>query len=279
MDDLLTDDLLGDLRSADPREGWARFLQHYSPLVLDVIHRFEREPDAVGDCYIFVCEHLSRDGFRRLLRFRPNGPARFSTWLYAVVRNLCLDWHRQERGRHRVFECVSRMPALEQEVFRCLFLDEASTEFALLELGPRFSGLTAESLDAAAERVRQSLTPRQHWLLAARRCRGLAVTSLEEDERAPARMPADEGPDPEMRAALREEREAVIQGLSRLPPGDRLLVRLRFERNLTLVEIGRLLDLGGPQAADRRIREVLGKLRAFLEPSLAGSGKASVPSV
>jgi CHAT domain-containing protein len=32
-----------------------------------------------------------------------------------VCRNLCVDWHRQEFGRHRVFESVSRLPALAQE--------------------------------------------------------------------------------------------------------------------------------------------------------------------
>jgi len=49
--------------------------------------------------------------------------------------------------------------------------------------------------------------------------------------------------------------------LSRLSTRDRLLIRLRFERDLTLEEIARLLQLDNAQSADRRIREVVARLR------------------
>jgi RNA polymerase sigma factor (sigma-70 family) len=104
MDDQQAVGLLRQLGSRDPRDGWTQFLDRYSPLLFDVVRRFEREDDAVTDCYLFICEELSASGFKRLLRFRPDGPARFSTWLCAVARNLCLDWHRREFGRDRVFE-------------------------------------------------------------------------------------------------------------------------------------------------------------------------------
>jgi len=38
-----------------------------------------------------------------------------------VVRNLCLDWHRRESGRHRVFRAVGALGLLERAVFRCRF--------------------------------------------------------------------------------------------------------------------------------------------------------------
>ena len=79
---LQTDVLLGQLRSREPSDAWTTFLANYSPLLLDVVHLFERDADAAADCYLFVCEQLSRDNFKRLLRFRPNGPASFPTWLH-----------------------------------------------------------------------------------------------------------------------------------------------------------------------------------------------------
>jgi len=85
MDDLQTDDFLRQFRARDPREAWARFLEVYSPLLFDVARRFERHDDAVADCYLYICEQLSANRFGRLLRFRPDGPARFSTWLRAVA--------------------------------------------------------------------------------------------------------------------------------------------------------------------------------------------------
>ena len=140
MDDLQTDDLLRQLRSRDPREAWARFLELYSPLLFDVARRFERDDEAVADCYLYICEQLSANRFGRLLRFRPDGPARFSTWLCAVARNLCLDWYRREFGRYRVFESVARLPALDQEVFRGLFVERLPIEDLFLKLEPRHRG-------------------------------------------------------------------------------------------------------------------------------------------
>jgi RNA polymerase sigma factor (sigma-70 family) len=262
MDELQADDLFRQLRSRESREAWARFLDHYSPLLLDVVRLFEREDDAVGDCYLFICEQLSCDGFRRLLRFRPDGPARFSTWLCAVARNLCLDWHRREFGRHRVFESVARLPALDQEVFRCVFVDRLPIDDAFLKLAPRFPGLTVEQVSDGVGRIQQALTSRQRWLLMAQRSRGFRGpgTMLERDETELGQIPS-EMPNPETWAGMQEERSALLRAMSKLSSRERLLIRLRYEREATLEEIANLLGLGNAQSADRRIREAVEKLR------------------
>jgi RNA polymerase sigma factor (sigma-70 family) len=262
MDDQQSEDVLRRLRSRDPREGWARFLELYSPLLFDVARRFEREDEAVADCYLFICEHLSANGFRRLLQFRPDGPARFSTWLYAVGRNLCLDWHRHEFGRHRVFESVARMPALYREIFRGLFVERLPLEDLFLRLAPSHPGLTIAQVAERAEIVRQTLSSRQRWLLTVRASRGAPPVPrpAEQDEAALFRIPS-EMPNPETWAGLQEERAALLRAMSRLPARERLLIRLRFDRELTLAEVARLLGFDNPQGADRRIREVIEKLR------------------
>ena len=122
MHDPKADGILRRLRSPDPHDGWAAFLDAYSPLLLDVVRHFERDDDAAGDCCLIMCEQLCRNDFRRLRCFRTDGPASFTTWLRAVARNLCLDWHQQEFGRHRVFESIARLPALDQEVFKKVFV-------------------------------------------------------------------------------------------------------------------------------------------------------------
>ena len=86
--------ILEGLASGDPKPAWSEFLESYSPLVLQVVRLFETDNDPVGDCFVFVCEQLRRNGFQRLKRFRPDGAASFATWLRAVIRNLCLDWRR-----------------------------------------------------------------------------------------------------------------------------------------------------------------------------------------
>ncbi len=262
MDDLQTDDLLRQLQSRNPHEAWARFLELYSPHLFDVARRFERKGDAAADCYLYICGQLSANSFRRLLRFRPDGPARFSTWLCAVARNLCLDWHRHEFGRHRVFESVARMPPLDQEIFRGLFGERLPIEDLFLKLEPSHPGLTMEQIAERAEIVGQALTSRQRWLLTVRGARGApaAAGAAEHDEEELLRIPA-EMPNPESWASLQEERVALLGAMSRLTAGDRLLIKLRFARDLTLAEIAQLMGFESPQVADRRIRHVVEKLR------------------
>ena len=65
---------------------WDRFLAEFAPLVLQVVHLFERDPDRVDDCFVFVCERLKRDNLRRLRRFDEDGSASFPTWLRAVTK-------------------------------------------------------------------------------------------------------------------------------------------------------------------------------------------------
>lgn len=187
-------EILRGLGSREPQPAWSEFLELYSPIILQVVRLFEYDADHAGDCFLFVCEKLSHEGFRRLRKFRPDGPARFSTWLRAVVRNLCLDWRRQKYGRQHTFELMAQ-PAepdgLEQEV-------------------------------------------------------------------------PDGAPNPEALAIRSRQREALGRALGRLPAQSRLLVRLRFERELTLAQIARLTGLKDAQTADRRIREVLEDLRGLL---------------
>lgn len=65
-------------------QAWSEFLAIYSPLILQVVHHFEHEEDRAEECFLFVCEQLSTNGCRRLRRFKPAGPAQFSTWLRVV---------------------------------------------------------------------------------------------------------------------------------------------------------------------------------------------------
>jgi len=101
-------ELLERLSSGRVDAAWSEFLARYSPLIMHVIRRHDDDDDRTTECFNHVCAALSDDGFRRVLSFRPDGPARFKTWLIEVVANLCVDWRRQERGRVRRLHCVAR---------------------------------------------------------------------------------------------------------------------------------------------------------------------------
>jgi RNA polymerase sigma factor (sigma-70 family) len=267
VDDSHVSLLLQTLGSTEARDGWKEFLEQFSPLILQVVRHFEYDPDRVADCFLFACEHLSRDRFRRLRRFRLGGAASFSTWLRAVVRNLCCDWHRREFGRERVFESIARLSPFDQEVFRAIYEDGSSEEEAYLALRSRQPQLTRERLTSSRERIDRVLTPRHRWLLSLRSAesRSEAAAAPQPDGKTPEPQLSDTAPNPEEQATFEERRTALRRGLARLTAQERLLVRLRFEEDLSLEQIARAMRLGDAFAVHRRLGEILDRLRKGMD--------------
>jgi RNA polymerase sigma factor (sigma-70 family) len=274
MSEAPIDEILKQLCSRDSHAGWTLFLDENAPLILQVIRHFETDSDTASDCFQFVCERLCERRFRRLRKFKPEGAAKFSTWLSAVVRNLCLDWRRKQFGRHRAFRSIDRLSDLERQIFRLVHERGATEHDAFLTLATKFPGLTSEMVSEAIARVNQTLTTNQSWILRARTSRSL---SGDETQPEPAQLP-DTTPSPETLAIIKERNAMLQRSLRRLPAKDRLLIRLRFEEDLTLEQIAKLLGLGNAQRADRQIKQILSNLRLELSGP-ARSGKTSPSSV
>jgi len=162
-------DCLQQLRSSRPQVAWAQFLQDYSGLILQVIRLSERDPDQISDCYVFTCDQLSRNGFRRLCQFEANGAATFATWLRAVVRRLFIDWRRKEFGRYRISQSIANLSGFEQAVFRLVYEQRTSRDESLVNLARVYPDTTADRLRKSIEQILRVLTPRQRWLLSSRR--------------------------------------------------------------------------------------------------------------
>jgi RNA polymerase sigma factor (sigma-70 family) len=94
----------------------------------------ERDADSVSDCYLYVCEHLYRNEYRRLRRFVPGGPASFRTWLFLVARNLALDWRRKKYGRKKPVTTVSHPLGLGSELLPLLRDEKLSSQMALEDI-------------------------------------------------------------------------------------------------------------------------------------------------
>ena len=257
--------ILRGLGSNESPQAWTEFLDVYSPVILQVVRLFESDTDHVADCFLFVCEQLNEQGFKRLRRFQVVGPATFVTWLRAVVRRLCLDWRRKEFGRTRIFESVARLNALDRELFRCVYQQGLSRDDALQMLAPRFPSLSGHELASSLERIRGALTPRHLWLLSTCRPRFEPLVNAEMGADSPLLgIIPDPGPDPEALAAQQQEYSALAAALGTLPDSERLLVRLRFEHDLTLEQVARVAGLPDAQTADRRLRKILEALRTRL---------------
>ena len=135
-------------------------------------------------------------------------------------------------------------------------------------------------MDQSLERIQRELTPRQLWLLSSCNPKLESLeTESDGDPEVSQRQIADPRPDPETLAALKEQESGLQRALDRLSASERLLLRLRFDQGLTLLEIARLTKLKDAQTVDRRIRDILEKVRRDLESAGGAHGKTESMSV
>ena len=258
--------LLERLRSKDAQAAWEELLLEYSAVLYQAAQASLQDRDEIADCFVYMCEQIAKNGFRRLLQFRPDGPASFTTWLRVVARNLSFDWHRRVHGRIRPFKSVQELSPLELEVYRCRYERSLSKESTLERLQATSPEITEAELEDSEIRVEKVLSPSQRWILAARK-RSTPQIPLEPigaDGESQSIDAADQAPSPEARVLDAEQRVALRRSVESLQPDERLVVRLRFEGELSLEEIARLTGLGDAQRAHRRLAAILHKLRAAL---------------
>src|SRR5215471_9372221 len=192
--------LLSRLSSLHAEEAWGDFLLRFGDTLYQVAGISAQNEEDAADCFVFVCAKLAENGFRRLLRFKPNGTASFSTWLRVVARNLCFDWQRKVHGRPRLFKSLHGLGALDLEVYYCRYERGLSAEDTLQSLRSSWPALTNRAVSEAENRIAGLLSPRQHWILAARQSSARPVSLTGDDEGGP--LPpdvADPAADPESR--------------------------------------------------------------------------------
>jgi RNA polymerase sigma factor (sigma-70 family) len=265
-------DLLGRLGTPGADAAWREFLDHYSPLILQTARRYAFDQGGVMDLYVHVCDRLSDDGFRRLRRFRTGGRATFRTWLTAVTANLCIDWRRQQRGRLRPLESMAGLPSLDRLVYRNLYVRGMAREECLQALRGQYPDLDDRRLAEINARLFKLLSPRQRWQVGVRAAPAVSIDqNAETDSEGPGLQIAESGPGPEDIAQDDQARAQLRSALASLSPQQRLLLRLRYEQNLTLEQVARLTGLADPFRAHRQIQAALKDLRRLL------TGRPSVP--
>jgi RNA polymerase sigma factor (sigma-70 family) len=78
-------------------------------------------------------------------------------------------------------------------------------------------------------------------------------------------VPANGNSAPDIALEQKEWRATIDAALAQLDTEDRVILRLRFENDVSVPEIARLLRLGSPFALYRRLKRILATLRKALE--------------
>ena len=257
-------EILVGLASGDANSAWNQFLSDYSPLILHLARRYENDDGRVMDCYVFVCEKLSDDGFGRLLMFKPDEPAKFRAWLTAVVGNLCIDWRRKEYGRPRPLRAIARLPELDRLVFHNLYEAGMTRLDCLNALSGQFTDLTEERIAEINSRIHLLLSSRQRWQLLARKRTTISLSETASKGHTSA-QPTEPGPQIDLIAQTKQDLERLEKAMSQLSPDERLILRLRYQHDLTLEEVARHMNLTDPNQARRQIEAAIAKLAKYME--------------
>ncbi len=238
---------------------WKEFLRRYSNLFLKIIWQFETDRDVVMDTYLFVCARLAANDRAIIRRFRHGAGTRspkFSTWLYAVVRNLCVDAHRATHGRRRYPSAIARLSAFDQRLF-ALYYWESYTVEEIEHLMGNGTPPSVESVQQGLARIEAVLTqPARH-----RHTQALhpnAVPYADSIAATHAVLDGAEAPD---------EAE-VAQWLSTLTDEEQLVVRLRFWENMTGAEIADALGISPPHRVYSMLKKALRRLRQHTQREL-----------
>jgi len=258
-----TRELLARLRSPDRDEAFAQFLKMYSPAIMQVAKQYAYDGNRLNECYLFISEKLSDNDFGRLVSYRPESYASFRGWFNVVLANLCIDWRRHRRGRPRLFKSILKLSHFDQHVFKHRFQQRLSRDACMEILRGYFPDLNELQFAGAVSRINKSLTPAQMQILNSQK---VMTVSLDRYQNASnANEPPDPGPDPESLAVLSQDKERLQQALALLSPHQRLLIKLRYQQDLSLKEVARLTRLGDPFRARRHIQAALEQLGKHFE--------------
>jgi RNA polymerase sigma factor for flagellar operon FliA len=176
----------------------------------------------------------------------------FATFISIVVQRMALDYRISTWGKWHTSAEAKRLGALAVDLERLVHRDGRSLDEALTILRSRYQDATRDSLASIAARL-PTRAPRHHEV------------DLGEADGVSAQAEVEERLLTQERKRLSERVSAVMsEVIARLADDDRLILQLRFEGELTVAQIARVLQIE-QKLLYRRIENRMRELKRELE--------------
>jgi len=251
---------------AGSRPAWERFVDTYAGLLWSVIRRYmpSHEVDATNTVFADV---LARLRHHKLATY--GGRAALSTWLPLVARSEAVDHFRRRFGRRVPPQGLRRLGATEQEIFRMYYVEGLGLREVLRGLRKRDPSWTIHRLldglraierevdDRSLRRLAYDLHAQSSGAASGRLLAYLDHVREEFKELEGAQRPEYHLMERDARRVLARVRELIDQ----LPPEDRQVYALRFERGWTARRIAEELGLANERGAYTKVDRIVRRLR------------------
>jgi len=250
----------------EPERAWDLFIKRYADFIFTQLHILGFDYDGAMDRFVYICEKLSEENFRRLRTVRYAGDkGELTPWLRKVIKNLCINWAWSLEGRRRLFKPVARLPEGEQKIFELYFWRGfmPSEIYEQLRLDGQQELEYIAVLDSL-ERIFSVLNQQNLWSLLCNLARRRGNVSLDEIEEETGREPVDDHANPEEIVLQKETAELLTRSLGTLSTQERLVVQLHFTESLTVKEVAEVLHLK-EQDVKNALKSGMNKLRQKLK--------------
>ncbi len=262
----LSDTELLALFHHDPVAAWATFIERFADVIFSYLCHLGFDYDRAMEQFVYVCEKLCEQDFRRLKTVRYAGQhGDLTPWLRAVVKNLSVNWLWSVEGRKRLLKPIARLPLREQRIFELYFWKGLTPAAISQQLQLEHHDLDVSDVLEALETIFSQLSQKKLWRLLSNLSRLHGEVSLDEinEENGFGIQISDDRRSPEAELLAKETDLRLAEALAKLTARERLIVQLRYEDGRAVKEIAEILRLtesevkGTLQSALRGLRRIL----------------------
>lgn len=230
------------------------------PLIERVMARVARRqalsPDEAEDFTSWARLRLLEGSDSPLAKFQ--GKSTVETYLAVVILNLFRDYRIAKWGKWRPSAVARRLGPTAIRLETLMFRDGLSTREAVATLGGQLAGsMSSSEIENLAARLPARTRPR------------FEPEEALQEVPAPASGSERSVVARDLEPRVRRIQQVLRAALGRLPGQDRLILKLRFQEGLKIVEIARLLDVAAKNLYPRLERCIAALRRAFEEEGVS----------